>query len=111
MNYETKNLQTQHKSLISVERESSTVPSNKERISKKKEEQRQYRDKKVEAKSGSDVKGMLGRAGSHYSKEQDFGQRRRDSDESKEFALQQEIDKLQDQLRIKNSEIEDLTTR
>lgn len=110
MNYETKNLQTQHKSLISVERESSTVPSNKERISKE-EEQCQYRDKKVEAKSGSDVKGMLGRAGSHYSKEQDFGRRRRDSDESKEFALQQEIDKLQDQLRIKNSEIEDLTTR
>lgn len=110
MNYETKNLQTQHKSLISVERESSTVPSSKERISKE-EEQRQYRDKKVEAKSGSDVKGMLGRAGSHYSKEQDFGRRRRDSDESKEFALQQEIDKLKDQLRIKNSEIEDLTTR
>lgn len=110
VNYETKNSQTQHKSLISVERESSTVPSSKERISKE-EEQRQYRDKKVEAKSGSDVKGMLGRAGSHYSKEQDFGRRRRDSDESKEFALQQEIDKLQDQLRIKNSEIEDLTTR
>lgn len=110
VNYETKNSQTQHKSLISVERESSTVPSSKERISKE-EEQRQYRDKKEEAKSGSDVKGMLGRAGSHYSKEQDFGRRRRDSDESKEFALQQEIDKLQDQLRIKNSEIEDLTTR
>lgn len=110
VNYETKNSQTQHKSLISVERESSTVPSSKERISKE-EEQRQYRDKKVEAKSGSDVKGMLGRAGSHYSKEQDFGRRRRDSDESKEFALQQEIDKLKDQLRIKNSEIEDLTTR
>lgn len=110
VNNETKNLQTKHKSLINVEMESSTVPSSKERISKE-EEQRHNREKKVEAKSGSDVKGMLGRAGSHYNKEQDFDLRRRDSDESKEFALQQEIDKLQDQLRIKNSEIEDLTTR
>lgn len=125
---ETKNLPTKHKSFVNVGMESSSVPTSNER-NLKEEALCRNREKKVEAKSGSeekpgvkaelgidpksgsDVKGMLGRAGSHYNKEQDFDRRRRDSDESKEFALQQEIDKLQDQLRIKNSEIEDLTTR
>lgn len=117
---ETMNSQTKHKSVLNVGMESSSVPTGNER---KEEELRRKREKKVEAKpgvqaelgidpkSGSDVKGMQGRAGSHYNKEQDYDRRRRDFDESKEFALQQEIDKLQDQLRIKNSEIEDLTTR
>lgn len=117
---ETINSQSKHKSVVNVGMESSSVPTGNER---KEEELRRKREKKVEAKpgvqaelgidpkSGSDVKGMLGRAGSHYNKEQDYDRGRRDFDESKEFALQQEIDKLQDQLRIKNSEIEDLTTR
>lgn len=123
---ETMNSQSKHKSVVNVGMESCSVPTINER---KEEELRRKRERKVEAKSGSeekpgvqaelgidpksgsDVKGMLGRAGSHYNKEQDFDRRRRDFDESKEFALQQEIDKLQDQLRIKNSEIEDLTTR
>lgn len=114
------NSQSKHKSVVNVGMESCSVPTINER---KEEELRRKRERKVEAKSGvqaelgidpksgSDVKGMQGRAGSHYNKEQDYDRRRRDFDESKEFALQQEIDKLQDQLRIKNSEIEDLTTR
>lgn len=117
---ETINSQSKHKSVVNVGMESCSVPTINER---KEEELRRKRERKVEAKSGvqaelgidpksgSDVKGMQGRAGSHYNKEQDFDRRRHDFDESKEFALQQEIDKLQDQLRIKNSEIEDLTTR
>ncbi|XP_052722120.1 uncharacterized protein LOC128193003 isoform X2 [Crassostrea angulata] len=123
---ETMNSQSKHKSVVNVGMESCSVPTINER---KEEELRRKRERKVEAKSGSeekpgvraelgidpksggDVKGMQGRAGSHYNKEQDYDLRRRDFDESKEFALQQEIDKLQDQLRIKNSEIEDLTTR
>lgn len=117
---ETMNSQSKHKSVVNVGTESCSVPTINER---KEEDLRRKRERKVEAKSGvqaelgidpksgSDVKGMQGRAGSHYNKEQDFDRRRHDFDESKEFALQQEIDKLQDQLRIKNSEIEDLTTR
>lgn len=114
------NSQSKHKSVVNVGMESCSVPTINER---KEEELRRKREKKVEAKpgvqaelgidpkSGGDVNGMQGRAGSHYNKEQDYDRGRRDFDESKEFALQQEIDKLQDQLRIKNSEIEDLTTR
>lgn len=123
---ETINSQSKHKSVVNVGMESCSVPTINER---KEEDLRRKRERKVEAKSGSeekpgvqaelgidpksgsDLKGMQGRAGSHYNKEQDYDRGRRDFDESKEFALQQEIDKLQDQLRIKNSEIEDLTTR
>nr|XP_034303996.1 uncharacterized protein LOC105337427 isoform X3 [Crassostrea gigas] len=117
---ETMNSQSKHKNVVNIGMESSSIPTGNVR---KEEELRRKREKKVEAKpgvqaelgidpkSGGDVKGMQGRAGSYYNKEQDYDRRRRDFDESKEFALQQEIDKLQDQLRIKNSEIEDLTTR
>lgn len=107
---ETTNMPTKHKSLIHVEKELKMVPPSNDKTLKE-EELHRNRERRVDTISRSDVNVTQGRAGSHYREEQVVDRRRLDYDESKEFALQQEIEKLQDQLRMKNSEIEDLTTR
>ena len=98
------------KCVIQVKRDEDPVLANHGK-NLRDEERARRKEGMLEAKPNHETKQSLGRSKSQTDSEQYLDHRDMYSDDRRERMLQQEVESLQEQLRVKNSEIEDLTTR
>ena len=99
------------KCVIQVKRDEDPVLANNGKNLKDKERERGKEGILEVAKMYREMKQSFGRSKSQPDSEQYLDHRDIYRDDGKERMLQQEVESLKEQLRMKNSEIEDLTTR
>lgn len=97
------------KCVIQVKRDEDPVLANHGKSLKDEEREKRKEGMLETTKTYHETKQSWGRSKSHTDSEQYHRDIYRD--DGKERMLQQEVESLQEQLRVKNSEIEDLTTR
>ena len=99
------------KCVIQVKRDEDPVLANHGKNLKEEERARGKEGMLETAKTYCETKKSWGRSKSQTDSEQYLDHRDIYRDDGKERKLQQKVESLQEQLRVKNSEIEDLTTR
>ena len=99
------------KCVIQVKRDEDPVLANHGKNLKEEERARGKEGMLEAAKTYCEMKKSWGRSKSQTDSEQYLDHRDIYRDDGKERKLQQKVESLQEQLRVKNSEIEDLTTR